>query len=136
MSHTSLDSVAHTIAAFGIIVSVLSFDSSGFVHRAKELSLREQELQICGSKDSGLLNLTEALAASKPQLRQRLNQGFAHLKERIAESIESNNVPRSDHCQHSLLGKTYTAPAYRLNGIDEPNRKVNWSYRIVAKEEI
>ena len=92
-------------------------------------------LHFCGALESGFKNLEDAVEISGRKSRPKLATGLQYLQELLLEAQSSGGLPDEGACQRQLPNNLkVNVTSYRLNEIDQPDRRLNWSYRLTMSD--
>jgi hypothetical protein len=119
------------------LTAVSKWHPSGIVQQAVQGTHEEYLLQVCGALAAGLANLKDALDQSTKQQQKKLSLGYNFILNNFHEQQEAGKLPSHGQCEKkSPDGRIFTFKLYRLNEVDQPNRRINWHYRISQKQTI
>lgn len=137
MSHSVLDLVANTATTLLLISTAAHYDVENAIEQIYNNASHEQQLRACGSIDAGLQNLKDEIDGSPLKLKSRLNLGLQFIQNHLERAEEVKIIPTAVQCKQSTDSRSnVTFETFRLDEIDSPERRVNWSYRFIANKEI
>lgn len=142
MSSSVLDLTSHVLATAFLIYRIAGTSFEPFVAGPLEAVMREHQLRVCGSIDAATANLDETWREAKGAEKEQLKNGFHEVLATLARWRDEGALPTSEYCQEwaarnpNPLTQRFRFELYRLDEVDEPIRRVNWRYRIVAENEI
>lgn len=129
MSHSVLDSISHILATGFLIYRVTNTSIDQVATEPLIAIAAEQRRHVCGSVDAALANLDDTWREAKRSERNLLHMGYLNVLDQMIQWREDGVLPDSESCSKAV-------EIFRLNFVDAPKRKVNWSYRITRSEEL
>ncbi len=135
MTYFAFDLVAHTLIATTSLAFISKIDLDSIYNLNQKSAMSENQLKICAAIASGFNNISDVFAEMTDLTP---DEKYTSLSV-IHESLETwkTQHPGLDlkHCEIQCKNSTYQPEAYRLDSIDSPNRRFNWSSRIQRKED-
>lgn len=137
MNHFSLTLIAHAATIFLILKTLIQWQPEAIAQRVNQHAEDEHRLHICGGLIAGLRNLEETVAETSDPQKTLYARGFAAVQSHVEGLTTSSSLPGPDECEVAgTSGRTYRAKPYRLNEVDQPSRRINWSYSFSHQDEI
>lgn len=142
MSYGILDSTSHVLATVFLIYRVAGTSFEPLVVEPLNVMMREHRLRLCGSIEAANANLDETWREAKGAEKALLKKGYSEVRARLSRWRDDGVLPTSESCKEQMVGahqgaaQPFGFELYRLDEVDDPHRRVNWRYRIVAGREI
>lgn len=138
MSHSVLDFASHVIAGLFLIYRIDHAAIDSGLRSISDEARREHQLHVCGAVMAAVANLDDTWREAKGSEQDHLKQAFDFLSDRIAAWRELGILPKEESCRIDVDNEhmdvqAFQVEAYRLDGGDNPSRRVNWSYRFTRE---
>ena len=125
------------LAISSMIYSLSLWDPEALNNIANRTFSYERDLKICGSLQSGIANLKDEInihrEKSPEDTKRKLHQAYDFILDEIQKYTNENLLPDKSKCQLAIRNHNFEISLRRFNEIDQPKRRVNWTFQILGK---
>ena len=140
MSHSLLDSASHVLAGMFLLYRVEQAPLHLEVKTILEESRGEHQMYVCGSLAAAVANLEDTWREATGSERDHLKQGYDFISENLEYWRSQGLLPSKARCQglneNVQPDRGFRTETYRIDGGDNPRRRVNWAYRVTHSRGI
>lgn len=137
MSQASFGLVANGLIVVANMTFIVQWDAASVVQSVSHYAQSEYGMEACAAAEASLKNLEDTVNSARPEDRATYKAGFEYLAGRITDLRHQYAISLLSTCDHADPSfQDFRMALYRLNVVDQPNRLINWHYRVDTKSQL